>query len=176
MCCEHGQSRPSYFRNIARNQYLQFQNKRSVNVFRARWLFRVYTFSNLPGYVAKTVGFILPYVITYTYCGLKVRKVNPQVAQREKRMIKRSNSQANKESQSEPYFKISNFSNLNNIKTQIQPNEFKLAFSRNGMSWNILSWCHFVSGQKYFLYPGTRVGAKIPGQTPLSKESLSHKK
>ena len=95
---------------------------------------------------------------------LKVRKVNLHVAQREKKLIR--NSQANGESQSEPYFKISNFSDLNNIK--LSP----------GTIWDRTSWCHYVPGQKYFLVPlslysGTRTGAKIPEQTPLSQDKIT---
>jgi hypothetical protein len=38
-----------------------------------------------------------------------------------------------------------------------------------------MSCCPFVPGQKYFLVPlslcpGTRAGAKIPGQIPLSRD------
>ena len=49
-------------------------------------------------------------------------------------------------------------------------NVFKVGFPRDGTSR-----CPFVPRQKYFLVPlslcpGTRAGAKIPGQTPLSRD------
>ena len=103
------------------------------------------------------------FAICYYIHVLKVRKVNLHVAQIEKKKLKkRSNSQANWKSKSEPYFKISNFSDLNNSVSK-------------GRDILGQSGCHFVPGQKYFLvplslYPGTRARTKILGQAPLFRD------
>ena len=52
---------------------------------------------------------------------------------------------------------------------------FVLGFPRDGTNRDGTSRCPFVPGQKMFLVPvslcpGTRAGANVPGQTPLSRD------